>query len=151
MDNYENFIKETIETMLNFIGVNAGVIISQDTDGTYLVDLSGDDLGVLIGYHGDGLSSLQTLIGLILSKKAGAFVPLRIDINGYKRAREDKIVDIAKNAVDKVRFTLRPVELSPMNASERRLVHTEVSKFSDVASESVGEGYSRRVVVKPKE
>lgn len=150
MNNVEQVIKETIEKIFSIIGVTADVQISKDIENVFVVDLNGEDLGVVIGFHGDGLLSLQTVVSLIVSKKIGEYTPLKIDINDYRKQREQKIYDLIKNTIDRVRFSGKPIELSPMNPAERRLVHTEVSKYSDVVSESVGEGHSRRPVIRLK-
>ncbi|MEK7595262.1 MAG: R3H domain-containing nucleic acid-binding protein [Patescibacteria group bacterium] len=153
MSDLEKLIVETIEKILYFIGVVAAVDVFKNIteEDSFHVSLSGDDLGVVIGYHGEGLSSLQTILGLMILKKADKWVHLSVDVNGYKREREEKIKDIVKKAVDRVKFTLKPVELSPMVSYERRIVHLEASKYEGIASDSIGDGFSRRVVIKPKE
>ncbi|OGC50945.1 hypothetical protein A2716_02830 [candidate division WWE3 bacterium RIFCSPHIGHO2_01_FULL_40_23] len=145
-------IKEIIEKMLYFIGVSArsDVYLETNENGeVYRVDLSGDDLGALIGYHGEGLLALQTVLALMVAKKFDKFFYINVDVNGYRQEREERLKDMTKRAVDKVLFSLSPVELPPMGASERRLIHMEVSKHRGVASESTGEGFGRRVVIKP--
>lgn len=156
MNDLEKLIGETVEKILYFIGVAASVDVvksveSEDSkDEYYLVNLSGSDLGVIIGYHGESLAALQTTLGLMVSKQVGQWVPLIVDVNSYRKEREDKVRDMARGAVDKAKFLLKPVELPPMVAFERRLAHMEISKHAGVISESTGEGYNRRVVVKPE-
>lgn len=151
MSEIENNINEIVNRLLDFIGIKADVVVakSEDEENSYKVDLSGEDLGVVIGYHGDGLMSIQTLLGLILSKQMGVWTNVTVDANGYRKEREDKLREMAKNAADKVKFSLTAVELPPMSASDRRVIHMEVGKIEGVVSESAGEGYSRRVIVKP--
>ncbi len=153
MNELEQAITEFVEKILFFIGVVASVDVIIDTadEETYHVTLSGDDLGLVIGYHGEGISSFQNVLSLMVFKKFGKYYHLVVDVNGYRREREEKIKDMVKNAVDRVKFSERPFELPPMVAFERRLAHLEASKFEGVASESVGDGYSRRVVVKKKD
>jgi len=152
MDELEKTITEQATKILSFIGVVASIDVVADVteEDTYYINISGDDLGVVIGYHGEGLASLQSILGVILSKKVGRFIHLLVDVNGYRRDREEKIKEQVGLAIDKVKFLVKPVELSPMMAFERRLAHMEVSRHEGVESESIGEGYNRRVVIKPK-
>lgn len=152
MNDLEKTVIEIIDKILFFIGTPAStdVVKAVTDDGVYHVNLSGDDLGVVIGYHGEGLASLQTVLSLMLAKRMGEYAHLIVDVNGYRRDREEKIKEITRGVVDKVRFTQRAIELAPMVAFERRLAHLAVSEFGDVESESIGEGYNRRVVIKLK-
>ena len=152
MNDVEQLIVDSVEKILFFIGVVAAVDVFKNIteEDSFHVSLSGDDLGVVIGYHGEGLASLQTVLALIVSKKLGKWFRLSVDVNGYKKEREERIKESVKKAVDRVRFTLKPVELSPMVSYERRLAHMEASHYEDVTSESTGEGFSRRVVLMPK-
>ncbi len=152
MSDASKILIETVEKIIFSVGVVASVDVTLDVvdEDTYHVNLSGDDLGVVIGYHGEGLASLQTVLSLILAKKLGKFTHIIVDVNGYRKEREEKIKEMVKSSVDRVKFSLKDVELPPMVAFERRLVHMEVSKSDGVYSESIGDGYNRRVVVKPK-
>ena len=104
----------------------------------------------MIGYRGESLDALQTLVGLILFKQTGDWSRVLVDINDYRKGKQDKIEQITKSYIDKVRFFGKEVEMSPMSPTERRQVHVFVSAYDDIISESVGEGSSRRVVLKPK-
>ena len=152
MSELEKTIVQIIDKILFHVGVIANVDVFKDAseENSFQVALSGSELGMIIGYHGEGLSALQTISSLILAKKTGSWYHLSVDVNGYKKEREMKVREMVLKAMDRVRFSQRPYELPPMMAYERRLAHMEASKTSDVESESVGEGFNRRVVIKPK-
>lgn len=146
------FLKVTTAEILKQLGIMAEVTASRDEKvGVYQLDLSGTELGVLIGYHGEGLSSLQLLLGLAAYRKFGEWLSLVVDADNYRKGREEKLRALAEGAVDKVRFLLRPVALPPLPANERRIVHMIIAEFTDVVSESAGEGRDRHVVIKVRD
>ncbi|MEK7611465.1 MAG: R3H domain-containing nucleic acid-binding protein [Patescibacteria group bacterium] len=143
------FLKTTAAEILKHLGIPAEVNACRDEKGeVYQLDLSGTDLGVLIGYHGEGLSSLQLLLGLAAYRQFGEWLSLVVDADNYRKGREEKLRALAEGAMDKVRFLLRPVALPPLPANERRVVHMIIAEFADVVSESNGEGRDRHVVIK---
>jgi spoIIIJ-associated protein len=103
----------------------------------------------IIGYHGEGLSGLQLFLNLAAHKKLGEWRRILVDIGGYRREREQKLYELAQRTADRVRFLQTPVTLNPMPAFERRLVHLALTGDDTIETESVGEGWERRVVVKP--
>lgn len=142
----EGLTQETLEK----IGVAAGVVVAENEDKSFKIDISGEDLGALIGFHGEGVSSLQLFLNLVAHKKIGEWRRVLVDIGGYRKEREQKLYELAQRAADRVRFLQTPVTLSPMPAFERRLVHLALGEEEGVETESIGEGWERRVVVKPK-
>ncbi len=153
IQNLENLIRETVEKLLFFIGVVASVDVVADVteENTFHVNLSGDDLGVVIGYHGEGLASFQHILNLIVGTSSEKWPHLIVDVNGYRRDREEKVKEMTRGAIARVKFSSRAVELPPMVAFDRRIAHLVVSESEGVSSESVGVGYNRRVVVMPKQ
>lgn len=141
----EGVVKELLEKM----GIAAGVVVAEDEDGSFKVDISGQDLGALIGYHGETLSSLQLFLNLAAHQKTGEWRRVLVDIEGYRKEREQKLFDLAHRTADRVRFLQTPVTLSPMPAFERRLIHLALADEEGVSTESIGERWERRVVVKP--
>ena len=95
------------------------------------------------------LIAVERLVNLMVKKENGE--PIVLDINNYRRERELLIVELAKAAANKAAINKTPIELPPMNAYERRLIHTEIAHKPDLKTESIGEGMDRRVVVKPIE
>jgi len=136
--------------MMGFMGVSPDISISDSEEDTISVAVEGQNLNFLIGYRGESLDALQTILGLITFKETGEWVHVLVDINGYRKQKQEKIEQITKGYIDKVRFFGKDVEMSPMNAYERRQVHTFISEYDDIISESTGEGPARRVVLKPK-
>jgi spoIIIJ-associated protein len=145
-----NEVENQITKITEFMGIKPNISVEEDGEGTVKVDIQGNDLNFLIGYRGEALDALQTLLGIIVYKKQNEWTHIVVDINGYRKEKQDKIEHITKNYIDKVRFFGKEVEMSPMTSYERRQVHTFVADYDDVISESKGEGQARRVVLKPK-
>jgi len=126
--------------------------VEEDEDGTIRVVIaSEEDSGVLIGYHGENLNSLQKIISLIYQRQLGEWKQILVDAQGYREERRAKIEELAENAAKRVRFLQDATTLPPMNAFERRIVHLKVAEIPGVWTESIGEGRDRRVVIKPGE
>jgi spoIIIJ-associated protein len=122
----------------------------EEGEDIYKVDIQGDDLSFLIGYRGESLNALQTLLGLMMFRELGDWTYIVVDINGYRDRRRDKIEEMTRSYIDKARFFGKEIKMPPMNAYERRQVHVYVSDYPDIESESEGEGRARRVVLKVK-
>ncbi len=146
----EQIIKTKLNEIFNYIGISPTVSIFEEND-SIKISIEGNDLNFLIGYRGESLNALQTLLANMIFNESGEWLRLVIDINGYRESRLDKIEEMTKNFIDRVRFHKAPVELPSMNAFERRQVHVFIQDYPDVVSESTGEGSNRRVVLKLKE
>jgi spoIIIJ-associated protein len=114
-----------------------------------VLDVEGDDLGLLIGRRGQTLASLQYLLNLIVAKQTNKRVAFAVDVDGYRRRREDALVSLAKRTASRVRGTGRSVTLEPMPASERRIIHLALADDPNVVTVSIGEGEARKVAVTP--
>ncbi len=110
--------------------------------------LKGEKLGKLIGFHGDNLQAIQILLSGLKTRGEGA-LRLFLDIDGYKANRNQAIIDLANKTAEQAIKIERNIHLDPMNAYERRIVHTTLQDREDVTTESTGEGEKRHVVVKP--
>ncbi len=110
--------------------------------------LKGENLGKLIGFHGDNLQALQMILSGLKTRGEGA-LRLFLDVDGYKANRNQAIVDLANKTAEQAIKIERNIHLDPMNAYERRIVHTTLQEREDVTTESTGEGEKRHVVVKP--
>lgn len=144
-------ITDAVKELLGKLGLAAEVAVSEGEEESFRVDINGEDLGALIGYHGETLSSLQLFLNLLTHRKIGEWRRVLVDIGGYRRERERKLFDLARRTADRVRFLQTPVTLTPMPAFERRLVHVALGEDNDIETESTGEGWERRVVVKPSQ
>ena len=149
------YAQETLESLLGLIGIEANMTVrAPETpgDGIGLVravfDISGDDLGLLIGRRGATLASLQYLLNLIVGRRFRGQGPFAVDVEGYRRRREKSLVSLAYRMSERVRDTGRSVTLEPMPANERRIVHLALAKDPTVSTVSVGEGESRKVSIR---
>jgi predicted RNA-binding protein Jag len=122
---------------------------AREEEGVIYLDMQGDDLGRLIGKEGNTLNALQCLIGGMLSKKNAQRVMVKVDANNYRVRREQTLKRIAQEAAQMAAHQQRPVELDPMPANERRVIHAELSGRKDVHTYSKGDRYQRRLIVAP--
>lgn len=142
---------EAIQDILKYFDVGEVSIEEYEGDeGELILDITGDDLAVLIGRHGRTLDALQFLISSITSRIIGHRYPIVVDVEGYKARQRQKIEDIALNAADKAVDQDRSIKLRPMTPYERRIVHITLRGDDRVETVSEGEGRARRVVVSPR-
>ena len=111
------------------------------------IDLSGDDMGVLIGKRGQTLDSLQYLVSLVVNKNTEDYVRVKIDTENYRERRKETLENLAKNIAYKVKRTRRAVSLEPMNPYERRIIHSALQNDKFVTTHSEGEEPYRHVVI----
>jgi spoIIIJ-associated protein len=144
--------EEIIKEILKLTQVEAETKVSMEVDeedSKYLkIDISGDDLGYLIGYKGMTLNSLQSIFGQILSKEIEDIVIVSIDVNNYRVKRKDYLMSLAQRAMREALDTGQNIALPPLSAYERRVIHMTLKSEEDVTTESEGEGYDRHIVVK---
>ena len=139
-----DFLKEV------FAAMNMAVVIDakyDETDRNLDIDLSGDDMGVLIGKRGQTLDSLQYLVSLVVNKDTQDYIRVKVDTEDYRRRRKETLENLAKNIAYKVKRTKRPVSLEPMNPYERRVIHSALQNDKYVTTHSEGDEPFRRVVV----
>jgi spoIIIJ-associated protein len=113
-------------------------------------NISGDDLGILIGRRGQTLTALQYLVRLMTSQQMGSAAPLVLDVNGYKKRRYESLRILAEHVAEQVTVNQRSFALEPMPAYERRIIHLALSEHPMVITLSVGFGDARKVTVMPK-
>ena len=145
-------IKDIAINFLNevFAAMNLTVVIDvkYEEENRYMnIDLSGDEMGVLIGKRGQTLDSLQYLVSLVVNKDVDDYIRVKVDTENYRQRRKDTLENLAKNISYKVKRTKRPVSLEPMNPYERRIIHSALQNDKYVATHSEGEEPFRRVVV----
>ena len=124
--------------------------VEEPGEPTVQVGIVVEEPQMLIGEKGQTLFELQHVLKLMLRKKIEEPFYLALDINEYKKNKEEYLRDLAQTAADEVVLLKKPKELPPMPASERRVIHMALAKRSDVVSESVGDGPDRRVVIRLK-
>jgi spoIIIJ-associated protein len=151
-----NIAQETLQEMLDRLKIKGNVSVHQaeaadeqdEEDGPPLVlDIRGDDLGVLIGRRGETLGALQYLTRLIVSNKTAHNVNLVVDVEGYKARREQQLRQLAQRMAERVATTRKPVALEPMPPNERRIVHLTLRDHPVVTTESVGRDEDRKVTI----
>ena len=151
--------KEILETLLDLMGVSATVVplselITEKEKGVtagITLDVKGDDLGVLIGRRGQTLSCLQYIVRLIVGYQKKVWLPIIIDVEGYKRRRYEALQALAWRIAEQVKTAGVPFALEPMPAFDRRIIHVTLAEHPDVTTQSNGEGEERKVVILPKE
>lgn len=116
-------------------------------DNEIEIDLSGKEMGVLIGKRGQTLDSLQYLTSLVVNKGNSSYVRVKIDTENYRKRRRETLENLAKNLAYKVKRTKRPVSLEPMNPYERRVIHSTLQNDKYVSTHSEGEEPFRRVII----
>lgn len=143
-DIAKDFLKEVFEAMDLTVVIN----VKYDEENSAMdIDLSGDDMGVLIGKRGQTLDSLQYLVSLVVNKNVENYIRVKVDTENYRQRRKDTLENLAKNISYKVKRTKRPVSLEPMNPYERRIIHSALQNDKYVTTHSEGEEPFRHVVV----
>ena len=144
---------ETISRILQAAGVNVSRTLrsAHDPDaGGPVIDLEGEDSGLLIGRRGQTLAALQFLVNMIVRKEFGEGVRVILDVEHYRQRRESSLREMATKVASRVVQTSRSVTLEPMNAADRRIVHTTLTDYAGVGTESSGMGEDRKVTISPK-
>jgi spoIIIJ-associated protein len=151
--------KEAVENLLVRLGVEASVILedkptferSAEPSEVITVNVTGDDLGILIGRRGQTLAALQHMVRLIVAHQMKSRVPIVIDVEGYKQRRYGALQALALRMAEQVKERKKPFALEPMPAYERRIIHLALVDDPDVTTESTGVGEVRKVVIMPKQ
>jgi spoIIIJ-associated protein len=149
--------KNVIENLLVLLGVEGTVqsvtqpVIESNNEGPVIsLDIKGVDLGILIGRRGQTLSALQYIVRLIVGRQIENWVPVVIDVEGYKQRRAQALNNFAVEMADRVKARGAPFTLEPMPPYERRLIHMALANHNSVFTESIGQGEERKVVIRPK-
>ena len=149
--------RDVLETLLSLMGMDVSVVssaksfaVGEDT-APIAFDIEGDDLGILIGRRGQTLSCLQYVVRLIVGHQTEDWVPIIIDVEGYKQRRYEALRALARRMAEQVKLERTPFTLEPMSAYERRIIHLTLAEHLDVTTQSIGEGEARKVVILPKE
>lgn len=140
---------EFIHKVCMAMGVNADAQVSKDGEHWH-VDITGPELGILIGRRGDTLDALQYLTNLAVAKKMSERVRVIVDVEGYRLRREETLARLAKRLSEKVKRTGIRIVLEPMNPHERRIIHTTLQNETRISTFSEGEDPNRRVVISLK-
>ena len=155
-DETLHLARQLVTEMLGKMQVNASVDArygepNEEGESPILIDVSGPDLGILIGRHAEILNALQYLVNLMVSKKAEHWVQVVVDVEGYRARRELQLRQLARRMADQVIKTGRRQSLEPMPAGDRRIIHLELHDHPSVLTQSVGEDPARKVTIVPRQ
>ena len=148
---------EFIETVIADMGIKAEIGTRTGDNGALIIEVAGDDSGVLIGHHGETLDALQYLAGLAANRREigengeraekGEYVKVALDIAGYREKREETLRNLARERAARVLKYKRSVMLEPMNPYERRIIHSEIQGIEGVSTTSIGSDSNRKIVI----
>ncbi len=139
-------VTEVLDTLLELLGLTGTVELLSD-EIPIALNIKGDDLGILIGRRGQTLASLEYITKIIVVGRLKAWLPLTVDVAGYKKRRRDSLQRLTLYLADQVKSRRRAITMEPMPADERRIVHLTLADNPDVTTQSIGEGESRKVVI----
>ena len=147
------FIENAIKTLLDQMGFSFSLEFQEGGENSWFI-IKAQDAQLLIGDNGKHLSAFSHVVKRIYEQKfpdppAGGRFQFLIDINDYNKKKIEEIKDAARMHAQRVRYFKKPMEMKPMNAYERRIVHYVLQEYPDISTESTGQGLERRVVIKP--
>lgn len=144
-------IQKLTEELLNLAGVSASVEVISLGENTYEVNLSTDDeTGLLIGFRGENINAIQTVLGIMLKGQTGEWVRLVVNVGDYRQKQEEKLKELADQSADRAVETKEPQPIYNLTAGQRRAVHMHLAERDDVVTESEGEEPQRYLVIKAK-
>ncbi len=140
-----------LQDILKYYNIGEVTIDEYEGDeGELILDITGDDLAVLIGRHGKTLDALQFIVSTITVRRIGFRYPIVVDVEGYKNRQRQKLESIAQSAANRAAGQNKSVKLRPMTPYERRIVHIALREDDRVETASEGEGSTRHIVVIPQ-
>lgn len=148
-DSPSDRAKELLHKILVYMDLNVKMEVVDKSDRV-AINIFGDDLGILIGRRGETLDALQYLTNLASNKNMEKRKRIWIDIEGYRKRREETLMKLAAKLADKAKQRGRNVVLEPMNSMERRIIHTALQERDDIYTFSEGEEPYRKIVIAPK-
>lgn len=150
LDHIADTAIAALEDILKYFNLGEVTIDEYEGDeGELILDISGDDLAVLIGRHGKTLDALQFLISSITARTVGFRYPVVVDVEGYKSRQRQKLESLAYSTAKRALSQGRSIKMRPMSPYERRIIHIALREFDGAETASEGEGSARHVVVIP--
>ena len=144
----DKVIRDFLDNMFKAMDMDVNIDIKiNEEEGCVNVELSGDEMGLLIGKRGQTLDSIQYLVSLVVNKENEKYMRVKVDTEDYRKRRKETLESNAKNIAYKVKRSKRPVSLEPMNPYERRIIHSALQNDKFVATRSEGEEPFRHVIV----
>ena len=152
----EELGQKHLTRLLELMGIPAKVesqpgyeLAEEGQDPPTVLNITGEDLGILIGRRGQTLAALQYLVRLMVSHQLKTRLPIYIDVEGYRERRNEKLEILAQRLASQVRSRRETFTMRPMSAYERRIIHLTLAEQSGVTTQSIGTGEGRRVVISP--
>ena len=142
--------KTFLVNVLNSMNINADIDIKEEND-IIKINLKGPKMGLVIGYRGETLDSLQYLVSLVINKNhENPYKKVVLDAENYRHKREETLINVAQKTAYKVKKSGRPYKLEPMNPYERRIIHSALQEYTDINTYSEGEEPFRRIIISLK-
>jgi len=145
----DKVIKELTQELFAQLQTKVKIEI-EEQEQTFIIRLTTDEPGILIGYHGQSLVAIQQILTLMAFKKFGEWVRLLVDVGDYREKRKESLEQMAKSLAQKVKLSGQSQVFPPMSSFERRIIHLVLAEDNEVKTVSEGEGDQRHVVLKPK-
>lgn len=142
--------KTFLVNVLSSMDINADIDIKEEND-IIKINLKGPKMGLVIGYRGETLDSLQYLVSLVINKNhENPYKRVVLDAENYRHKREETLIKVAQKTAHKVKKSGRPYKLEPMNPYERRIIHSALQEYTDIKTYSEGEEPFRRIIISLK-
>lgn len=144
-------VQELTEKLLSLLEVHAEVEVIETAENTFDVNLATEDeTGLLIGFRGENINSIQTVLGIMLKGATGEWIRVIVNVGDYRQKQEEKLKELANQSADRAVETKEPQPIYNLNASQRRIIHMYLSERTDVTTESQGVEPERYLVVQSK-
>ena len=145
-------IQALSEELLKLIGIDAKITVTENDEESYEVNLNTlDETGLLIGFRGENINSIQTVLGMMVKGNTGNWVRIIVNIGDYRQKQEQKLEILADQTADRAIETSEPQPIYNLTPSQRRIIHMYLSKRTDVETESKGDDPARFLIVKPNQ
>lgn len=141
-ENLNQFIKEFLEKIDNTFKYEIYV-----ENSNIIINITGEKSGILIGYRGETLNALQSILNSVANKNIDSKVRVYLNIDNYKEKREKSLEELAVKVAKTVLKTNKPIKLEPMNAFERKIIHSKLQNMHNIKTHSIGEEPNRRIVI----
>jgi spoIIIJ-associated protein len=149
-DKPEKDARQVVENLLNKMKIDYQIDHVEWENGTVRINIVGKDMGLLIGRKGETINALQYIAGLIINRRREEKIRLVLDVEDYRKKREQSLESLALRLSDKVKQTRKNVVMRPMSSQERRIVHTVLQEDPQVVTYSMGDEPNRKVVISLK-
>jgi spoIIIJ-associated protein len=149
IENSIDIGRAVLERIVDGITTGASISIEEKPD-RILFDIQGGTAGVLIGKRGQNLEAIHYLVEKVVNKNAGSRVRIQVDVEGYLETRRNSLKRLAERLAQKSKKTGKPMTIGQMNAHDRRIIHLALKDDNSVRTQSMGDGYYRKLVIFPK-